>query len=272
MAAGAVTRAAAPVGNEPAQPLRSVPFGERVVPVPRPWASSPPDLPEQKDAPHKVIRLPQIIDRHPAAAPASLLHPEVAGPRPLTPSPRCCGVPPRWPAQRPPGSAARQACVLSGRRQRHRVLGHDVELHLPGRGVVVVTRRLTHGSGVIIVGAVRPQLSPQLGASSLEQPPDARPDQAGGVHRPRPRHAAGGSSSRLHPTSLAFFAAPAGSSQRSGPASPSQPAGPACRPAPLARTPADGPPVILWHGQRRRWGAGRPAPALACDHRPHSPW
>ncbi len=69
------------------------------------------------------------------------------------------------------------------RRQRPGVAGQHIDQLLPGRRVVVVTRRLSRGRIVIVAGQRGPQLPGQLAVRGVQQPADRRADQRDRVHR-----------------------------------------------------------------------------------------
>ena len=75
-----------------------------------------------------------------------------------------------------------QLATIQHRQHRCAVLGEGVDEQFAGGAVVVVTDRLTRGGVVVVAADHRPQLGFLVGASSLEYPADARPDQRDGVH------------------------------------------------------------------------------------------
>ena len=67
--------------------------------------------------------------------------------------------------------------------QGHGVLGQGIDQDLAGGRVVVVTDGFACGRVVVVAADHRAQPGFQVGAGGLEYPPDARADQARGVHR-----------------------------------------------------------------------------------------
>ena len=76
-----------------------------------------------------------------------------------------------------------QLLPVQRRQQRPGIAGQRIHQFFPRRRVVVITRRLSRGSVVVIAAQQVPQLTGQTAIAGLRQPADRRTDQRDRVHR-----------------------------------------------------------------------------------------